>query len=210
MKKEIIILTKSSRHKGFCVAGIDTKTKQWVRLLTTNKKINCSLSKNNMKLTDGNEVNVLDKVILDVIESCPTKLQPENVLINENHKWEKVSNYKIDEFLSFYSPEKHQYIFENTNEFLNNEQISKVGISLIITVVENASINIKNDYKRKISFTYNNRYYDSITVTDPDYYNIPNNTNIGKVAIVVSLLDDEWSHNNNKYYKFVAKIFPLT
>lgn len=33
MEKEIIILTKSAKYGGLCVAGVDFKTGEWVRLV---------------------------------------------------------------------------------------------------------------------------------------------------------------------------------
>lgn len=35
MKKNIIILTKSIKHGGFCVAGIDTDNGEWIRLISS-------------------------------------------------------------------------------------------------------------------------------------------------------------------------------
>ena len=49
--------------------------------------------------------------------------------------------------------------------------------------------------------------YKDMSVTDRDFYDLPNNTMIGDAFIVVSLPDSPFMEN--RYYKFVAKIFPL-
>ncbi len=36
MKKEIIILTKSDKRAGYCIAGIDKKTGEWIRVISSN------------------------------------------------------------------------------------------------------------------------------------------------------------------------------
>ena len=33
MKKDIIVLTKSDKRAGYCVAGIDRLTGEWVRIV---------------------------------------------------------------------------------------------------------------------------------------------------------------------------------
>lgn len=35
MEKKIIILTKSKKHSGYCVAGIDYETGEWIRLVSS-------------------------------------------------------------------------------------------------------------------------------------------------------------------------------
>lgn len=35
MKKDIIVLTCSAKHGGYCVAGIDTETNEWIRLVAS-------------------------------------------------------------------------------------------------------------------------------------------------------------------------------
>ena len=44
MKKEVAILTKSSKYKGYCVAGIDVNTGEWVRFVSDNEQTHGALS----------------------------------------------------------------------------------------------------------------------------------------------------------------------
>ena len=38
MEKKIIILTKSKKHSGYCVAGIDYETGEWIRLVSSDSE----------------------------------------------------------------------------------------------------------------------------------------------------------------------------
>jgi len=46
-----------------------------------------------------------------------------------------------------------------------------------------------------------------MSVTGPDYYNIPDGTKINEAALVISLPDNP--HPEDRYYKFVAQIYEL-
>ena len=46
-----------------------------------------------------------------------------------------------------------------------------------------------------------------MSVTDPDYYESPEQTYIDKAVLVMSLPDTPYQER--RYYKFIAKIFPI-
>lgn len=39
MKREVAILTKSSKFGGYCVAGVDINTGEWVRFVRTKPRL---------------------------------------------------------------------------------------------------------------------------------------------------------------------------
>lgn len=104
--------------------------------------------------------------------------------------------------------EVHNTILGNDLYYVSPSIINTVKRSLVLIKATNVYFsrqpNSKGQKKLKVNFTYNNKYYSNISVTDPEYYKIRNNTSI----IVISLPDDEWSRKNS-YFKFVAKIFSL-
>mgnify|MGYP007105586249 CR=1 FL=1 len=46
MKKEAVILTRSSKIGGYCVAGVDIHTGEWVRFVSDDAKTHGALSRN--------------------------------------------------------------------------------------------------------------------------------------------------------------------
>ncbi len=74
---DIVILTRSSKYKNYCVAGIDIKTKKWVRLISSDRESHGALSYENIKYADGTTVSVFDIVQTNILELQPTTIQPE-------------------------------------------------------------------------------------------------------------------------------------
>lgn len=81
MKKNIIILTKSIKHGGFCVAGIDTDNGEWIRLISSDANSEHAVPYQDMVCEDGNEVEVLDLVEVDIISACPSRFNPKTICI---------------------------------------------------------------------------------------------------------------------------------
>lgn len=205
-KNEIIILTKSSKYGGLCVAGVDKNTGQWIRLVT---KDGGQINRNIMRYEDGSSIEILDCVCVDTLGTAATSIQPENVCIDTSKHIKKVKRFSIKELLEIHNLEKPKTILGN-NYHVIRTNVDKVGHSLEIVKVQNAVINEvmgSNGYlKAKLDFCYNNIFYQNMSVTDPDYFGIKSGTKLGDVIIIVSLPDDEYSKLNG-YFKFVAKIF---
>lgn len=89
-QRDIMILTKSSKHSDYCVAGIDCVTGKFVRLMSNNDDKEGALSGDHMHYDNDVEAQILDIARVKTVKNIPTKIQPENVLIDENDKWEKL------------------------------------------------------------------------------------------------------------------------
>ena len=50
MIKQICILTKSYKHGGYCVAGIDVNNNEWIRLVNSDNPANDEIRKEQMFL----------------------------------------------------------------------------------------------------------------------------------------------------------------
>lgn len=210
MKTSVVILTKSSKYKNYCVAGIDINTGKWVRLVSKDSESHGALSYQNIRYADGSTVNVLDKVELSILDFKPSVTQPENILIDESKCFIKKGTLTLPEVLHIHPPEEHRNILGNESYYISPSDIHAVKHSLVLIKVNNLSFNwSQNSYgkdKLKVNFFYNGKYYSNISVTDPDYYQSQDNLTIQSAVLVISLPDDEWSRENG-YYKFVAKIF---
>jgi hypothetical protein len=84
---EIIVLARSKKLGGLCVAGISTDTGRWVRPVSAHphgqlEPGHCAIGRRPPSL--------LDVVELRYVEPLENPAQPENVLIDELRPWERV------------------------------------------------------------------------------------------------------------------------
>ena len=68
MKKQICILTKSYKHGGYCVAGVDIETKEWIRLVNSDNPSTDEIRKEQMIL-NGKVIDCLDVLEYDFIKN---------------------------------------------------------------------------------------------------------------------------------------------
>ncbi|PHV69201.1 hypothetical protein CS063_17145 [Sporanaerobium hydrogeniformans] len=208
-KIRLIIMTKSSKFGGYCVAGINTETGEWVRLVSDDENaVGRSLTLQDMEYKEGKYCNILDEVevITKGNESC--NLQPENIIIDTSKYWKKIQSLTINDVLEEYDTDQVQYIFGNRYAYVSEEVIDEVGYSLVWIAVENLEIHTEvNDsgkHKAKASFTYNGIDYEHISVTDPQIYGNEEIQNYEEAILILSLPAGPY---NGKYYKFIAKVF---
>lgn len=214
MEKKIIILTKSCKNRGYCVAGIDIETKKLVRLVSNDEKSCGALSDKNMETKNGEKINPLDFVKISILNEIPLKLQPENIFINVNIPWEKIKSYNnIIEVIKDYKFEDlncDDYIFYDTSSYITMENIDKINKSLMLVLVDDLYFLKKENKKTKAFFSYKGQKYNEISVTDPNYFDELPEKKIGKAILVVSLPSNPFlTDTGNRYYKFVAKVFEL-
>lgn len=217
MEKEILILTKSCKNGGYCVAGIDLETKKSVRLVSDDQGTQGALSKDDLRYIDG-ECQIFDKIKVTIIREEPLLHQSENLLVDTSKCLKKLESVGIKDVLNVLENCKDMfpYIFKDTCPYLSENQVSNVNHSLEIVRVKNLKLYIKTynyDNKEKIktkaNFEYNGEQYNEISVTDSDYYNITDyNSNINEAILIVSLPNKPIG-NDKYYYKFIAKIIRL-
>lgn len=82
MKCTVAILTMSSKNGGYCVAGVDVKNGDWIRLVSDNVYTHGALSSDDIKYKSGGYCKPLDVVQVPIIRYTPLEYQPENVLID--------------------------------------------------------------------------------------------------------------------------------
>lgn len=206
MEKEIIILTKSAKYGGLCVAGIDFKTGEWIRLV---KKGGGEITWDIMRYQDRSIVDILDCVKVSILGSAATPIQPENVYIDTTKFIKMIKKVTLRELLEIHKLENRKTVLGNSSHVIKSN-INSVGHSLELIRVNNATLHkvmgANGYYKTKLDFIYNNLYYHNMSVTDPDYFRIEDGTRLGEVILVISIPDDDYSKIHG-YFKFVAKIF---
>jgi hypothetical protein len=211
MKKDIIILTKSYKHNGTCVAGIDVTTGAWIRMMSSNQSEEGAVPFETIAYNNRTLVDIYDVVRIDFTRPCPNMIQPENWYYNEFIKWEFIKKSNINEVLNLHPYDSPRFIFQNTEKSLSKNTNFNCEPSLLIMMVLQPRIFIKTFEKKKVQFCfeYNRNQYDYFSITDPNilnqYHESPDATySLGVNAAVIFSLTDKYDYNG-KYYKVAAQ-----
>lgn len=209
MTKDIVILTKSSKFGKYCVAGIDIQTSKWIRLVTSNANTHGALSDADLLCTDGSYCGPLDVVRVKCTGPAPALHQPENVMIKEGCRIEKRGVYNIQQVLRFHPAERHVPLYGNFMPYIVESELDGVNYSLTLIQVSKLLVwqtkNSLGNPKTKANFCYQGQWYNNISVTDPNYYNLMESVSLLSAYLVVSLPDAPFP--DDQYYKFIAQIF---
>lgn len=211
MEKKIIILTKSKKHSGYCVAGIDYETGEWIRLVSSDLETEGAVPCEDLQCSNGETLEVYDIIMCRLLRKCGTIVQPENCLYDETVKWKKVGKSNLDEVIKIHGYDSVEYVFENEDTKLPADWIFSGNPSLCLLKVKDASIWVKTFEDKKISlnFTYDDIQYKYMSISQIDLLNYYRNKTddsypLGTVTVVFSLTDKYYW--NGKYYKVVAQI----
>ncbi|MCT4605741.1 MAG: hypothetical protein N4A64_06485 [Marinisporobacter sp.] len=214
MEKEVLILTKSDKNGGYCVAGVDRENGKFIRLVSDDTETEYALSKYDIEYDDHTELEVMDIIKVKLKEKQECWYQPENYIIDREYYFLKIAKTNIQEIKNYIMTEP--YIFYNSDksvdETIIKNQLNKY--SLIMFRVDKLNL-WKNKYKdRKImaSFDYNGESYSFIKITDSNlteiYYDkvskcAPRPFVIEGAILVMSLAG---SHSDGRHYKLIANI----
>jgi len=219
MTKDIILLTKSWKGGGYCVAGIDTATGKWVRILSNNSSTTKqhAVSEEDMKYQNGTSAQVWDRVNIECIGSTPNYYQPENYTMDNGYYWGKLGTADIRNVVSLHPPERHGNLFYNSNKVVDPNEILTINpnerYSLALIKPEEVKICVKrwDDYRPIITalFCHMGKKYQYIKVTDPifvkQYENIFDGYyDINNVYFVVSLAD--LNPKDGLHWKLIASV----
>lgn len=200
---KVIILTKSDKNGGYCVAGIDFEHKSFVRLVSNDACSHYAIPKWCM-----NTVNVLDVIDVSVNRRVPSFCQQENIEV-QLQQWQSIGSISANEIQGFIN-NGTQYIFEDDCFYLEETNAQNLLYSLMIVRVSNLSI-IRNQYdKTKAKFNYDGIWYSNMSITDPEFYDFEGQ--IDNAILVISIPDightSEY-YTGSRCYKFVSKIFVM-
>lgn len=202
----MVVLTKSSKYGGYCVAGLDVSTGQWVRLVSTDAKKNGALAAWDVQYEDNRFCEPLDVVKVPVLNCQPEPFQPENVLIDTSQRWHFLKKTNLQRLTLWHPLEDYRFLFGNTASALTENEISSLGHSLLMVRVSGLTLTHPDNRSTKADFVFNLVSYHNISVTDPNFYTAPDGARIDDAVIVMSLPSIPF---RGLYYKFIAKIFRL-
>ena len=210
MKKEIIILTKSDKRAGYCVAGIDKKTGEWIRVISSNNATEHAVPGADLICDDGKEVDIYDIVEIEFIKAAPTNVQPENYLYNEKIQWKKKGKSNLDEVLKIHGYDNVDYVFGNIPNRLEESEVYFTESSLLLLKVNNSRYNVKRFPERtlfQMNFNYKKEEYSFFKITQKDLkekYSAKAEGwyQTGTDTFVFSLTD---KYKDGRYYKVVAQ-----
>lgn len=215
MEREVIILAASDKYSNSCVGGVDSKTGEWIRLVSSDKKICEALTPEMITFENGVKCSPFDKVSVSVIKKIPIGHQPENLLIDETKKFRKIERVSLDDILQVHPVENGRKdvsrFLENEHPYFNSREILEIKRSLYLIEVRNLKIYKKtyqnNRVRYKATFNYLGKDYINISMTDPKY-KVEHDCEYKTAIIMLSLGTLPFDDGN--FYKFVVKIFPLT
>lgn len=202
-----IVLTKSSKFSGYCVAGIDYYSGKWIRLITEDLQLHGAVGAKDFIYENGTECQILDIIKVTTIGVTNNVLQPENILIDTSKSICFIGKPTIEEVLKIHPAETKGYILGNQYPYITESRVGQLGYSLILVKVKNILIkqvsNPDKNPKTKVDFTYRSERYENISVTDYRFYSIADGTLFHEGYLVVSI----GTPYNNRYYKFVSAIY---
>jgi hypothetical protein len=129
------------------------------------------------------------------------------VIVAYGYCWELLGRMDFSSVLRMGVATKAQYIFGNRYKYITKEIIANFKESLLLAEIRDFKIYKNEGGKQKCEFEYKGIRYVDMSMTDPDYYHYLK-CKIDKAYIVVSLPHVDFPQG--KYYKFIAKVFPLT
>ena len=160
---------------------------------------------------------ILDVGRIGIARRVPKNNHTEDLMI-KYALWLKMGRMKLDEVFKIHEPENHEFIFGTPRDYVDVSEMQKLKLnySLILIKVANLKIyfveNFYGEIRGRADFIYNGVEYNNIRVTDPYYLN---NSFIKKyylktdVAYLVMSMPSKPFTKNGKYYKLIAKIFPV-
>ena len=224
IEKEIILLTKSSMINHFCTAGIDSKTGEWIRIVSPDESTQHAVTETDMTFSNGKVAEVLDVVRIKCLDYKPTFCQPENYLLDRRYKWEFLRKTSIRNVLSIHEAEVNKYIFYNTSYKVSDNDLKTIGSKDMhsLTLIEPSALTVvkeQNPWKHKLQyyadFSYSGNWYNFMRIKDPAFENeferkpLGPICNLPKSLFVVSLANTPVvEHGENMHYKLVAAILP--
>lgn len=206
-KINFLVLTKSAKHHNYCVAGFDVDTKKMVRLCSTNKNIAGALAYDSLICSDNSIIQIGDVVEVEILGRDSSEIQVENLIINEDAKFRKIKKYTISQIADF--AQNDDDIFGDTSYKTTAIYAKNCRKSLLFVKVNSLTLIAENN-KTKGSFYYNGKYHKWFRVTEQEYFDIVNQVIYNQALVCFSLPDDDWARNNDSYFKYIAKIIPIS
>ena len=216
MRKEIIMLAASRKHKNLCIAGIDRITGEWIRIVSEDSTISYAVNIDDViDKKDRRVPEIFDIVSIGCSERSLNYYQSENYVYKQGSSWKILGKARLQDVLNICPIENPHYLFYNTDNKVHKDDILALDNndpknSLILIKPTNIVVHVQQWEKKrvKMSFTYNGVRYRYLTITDIEYeqrflsMDVNDYTVKNGVLIVVSLGE---CYNDN-HSKLVATV----
>ena len=170
MKHDLVLMAKSKKRRGYCVAGIDCNTGDWIRLNIQGRE---SVPRYMLRFADDTEPDLLDVISVDIFDKDDTEpFQPENYFCSLDNLERSGADYLhiVERRLSkdrmnravFYNHENsvdYKWLCESCEKYYSLMLVDP--INLVFRENESGKINA--------SFEYGGNYYRNIRVTDLEF-----------------------------------------
>lgn len=216
MDKEIVLLTKSKKRGNYCIAGVDMKTGEWIRIISEDASIQHAISPVHTKYEDGRMSEVMDIIQIRCKGPKPGFHQPENHVMDKTVPWKKKGIVSVRQLLQIHNVETKPFLFYNADKCVDSDIFKSLKndelYSLILIAPEDICIHVKEWPEGKqvtTSFDYNGKRYWYIRITDTDFerkfLGYPEgNYHYGDPCLFVISLGDK--HTDDKHWKLIAKV----
>jgi hypothetical protein len=214
MDKEVIILTKSDKNGGYCVAGIDKATGEFIRLVSEDIKSEHALFPNHLRYKGcTSSVEIMDIVDVRLKGKDKCWYQPENYIIEGEDSFKKIGTATKEEIRNYLM--NIDYIFYNNEKCVSPDLIKEFRdrCSLVIFKVDKLKLWLdkRNPERILANFKYNNNEYSYINITDHNItqkyinnieMNDPRPYEINGAILIMSL----GVLHQGKHFKLIANI----
>lgn len=127
MRKEIILLAASRKHKNLCIAGIDTITGEWIRIVSEDSTISYAVNIGDIIDKDGRVPGIFDIVSIECGERLQNYYQSENFIYKPGSSWKSVGRATLKDVMKIHSIENSPYLFYNTDNKVHRDDILALG-----------------------------------------------------------------------------------
>lgn len=216
MGKEIILLAESRKYSNLCIAGVDTSTGEWVRIISEDRDVVHAVKIEDAIYKDGSAPRLLDIVEIECKGHRLNYYQSENHVYDPKYYWAKNGRATIKDVLRIHPLEQQEFIFYNIDKKVHRDYLrglDEVKYSLMLIAPENIRIHVKQWPNRKdvtMSFDYGDHRYQYLSITDIDherrYLDLePGDYRLRDGTLMVLSLG-ECYYKDNCHYKLVAAI----
>jgi len=169
--KRLVILAKSRKLQGYCIAGKNYETHDWIRPVkelpfTTEECCNIS--------DRGRSIQVFDIVEMTFIEESPKNYQPENETVDMDVEWRLIGNFQIENLNSL--TDTYDVLNLIQNNVLHRPRLPSLNLQNSLQLIRisednDAQIFYRLDYngayyKPRLKLSYKESIYD-LPITDP-------------------------------------------
>lgn len=211
MKKEIILLAASRKHKNLCIAGIDRITGEWIRIVSEDSTISYAVNVDDViDKKDGRVPEILDIVAIECSKRSLNYYQSENYVYIPGSSWKILGRARLQDVLNIHPIENSPYLFYNMDNKVHKDDIlalnsNKPRHSLVLIKPTNIVVHVQQWEKKrvKMSFDYNGVRYWYLTITDIEYEQRflsmdVNNYTLKNGALIVVSLGECYNDNHSK------------